>query len=500
MARRMCVLVSMLALMVTAARAQDARTVLQAASTAMGAGSLKTLQYSGSGWNAGVGQSYSPDEDWPRFEVTRYTRMIDYEARSSREDFTRRQGNYPPRGGGGTPIRGEQEQTFIVSGEYAWNLQANNANPQPAAAELRQLDIWLSPYGFLKAALAADDASAFSMMLDGRKVTMVSFTFLGKYRVNGTINDQNLVERVQTWVPNPVFGDMVYEHRYTEYKDFNGIRFPALLHSHQGDPRLNPGHNWMEIRVTDVRPNVVVSSLTVPDAVRQAAIRPVRVESTHLGNHVWLLGGSSHNSVAVEFRDFVAVVEAPENEDRSLAVIAQVQKLCPDKPIRYVVNTHHHFDHSGGLRTYVAHGAIVVTHEINRDFYENVFFYPGRRTMRPDLLSTRYPWFSQNRIPAIETVTRKYVISDGVRTMEIHPVRGLAHNSNMLMVYLPSEKILINADMYSPPAAGAPAPALTPGMRTLWENIQRLKLDVVWHVPIHGKAGPMDDFMKIVGD
>ena len=499
MAKTMAILFVVLTLMTGVTAAQDARAVLQAASTAMGAANLKSIQYAGTGWNAAVGQSFSSTDDWPRFEVTSYTRTIDYEVRSSREELTRRQGNYPPQGGGGTPLQGEQRQVSLVNGNYAWNVQGENAVAQPAAAELRQLDVWLSPHGFLKAAIASEAATAASLNLAGSKVTIVTFTALGKYRVNGTINSQNLVERVQTWVPNPVFGDMVYEHRYTEYKDFNGVKFPTVLHSHQGDPRLNPGHNWMEIRVASAQPNVAAAAATVPDNVRQASVAPVRVESQKLSNGVWLMAGGSHNSVAVEFKDFVAVIEAPQDESRSLAVIAEVQKLVPNKPIQYVINTHHHFDHSGGLRTYVANGATVVTHQSNRQFYEEVAFYPSPRMLQPDLLSTRYPWFSGNRVPLIEAVNQKYVISDGSRTMDVYPMQGLAHNSNMLITYLPAEKILVNADLYGPPAPGAPLPAANANMISLRQNIQRLKLDVALHVPIHGAPGPHDQFLKIVG-
>jgi hypothetical protein len=123
-----------LALMVGTAAAQNARSVLQAASTVMGAATLKTVQITGTGWNAAMGQSFSPEADWPRFEVTKYTRTIDYDARSSSEQITRRQGTYPPQGGGGTPLQGEQQQHFIVSGNSAWNMQGTTAVPAVAAA------------------------------------------------------------------------------------------------------------------------------------------------------------------------------------------------------------------------------------------------------------------------------------------------------------------------------------------------------------------------------
>ena len=497
MAKRLSVLVALGVLLAGTAAAQDAHGVVRAATDAMGDPS--NVRYSGTGWVANVGQSYTPDDDWPQFEVTAYTRTIDYDDRSSREEYTRRQGNYPPRGGG-APLQGEQRRVFLTSGNYSWNMNGPNPAPQPAAAEVRQLDIWMSPHGFLKAAADASDATAAALMLQGRDLTIVSFTAMDKYRVNGTINEDNLVERVQTWVANPIFGDMIYDHRYTEYQDFEGVMFPTVLHSHQGDPRIHPGHNWMEIRVTNAQVNVNAAALTVPDTVRQATLPAVQVESTELADGVWRIAGGSHHSIAVEFRDFVAVVEAPQHEARSLAVIAEVRRLTPNQPIRYVVNTHHHFDHAGGLRTYMAQSTTVVTHQGNRDFYYDVFFHPGRRTLEPDILSDRMPWFAGNRIPAFETVNEKYVISDGVRTMDLYPVLGLGHSGTMLVAYLPAERILINADLYSPPAPGAQPPSVNPNMRSLYQNIQRLNLDVERHVGVHGQVGSHEDFVRIVGD
>ena len=497
MAKRLSVLVALGVLLAGTAAAQDAHGVVRAATDAMGDPS--NVRYSGTGWVANVGQSYTPDDDWPRFEVTAYTRTINYDDRSSREEYTRRQGNYPPRGGG-APLQGEQRRVFLTSGNYSWNMNGPNPAPQPAAAEVRQLDIWMSPHGFLKAAADASDATAAALMLQGRDLTIVSFTAMDKYRVNGTINEDNLVERVQTWVANPIFGDMIYDHRYTEYQDFEGVMFPTVLHSHQGDPRIHPGHNWMEVRVTNAQVNVNAPALTVPDTVRQALLPAVQVESAELADGVWRIAGGSHHSIAVEFRDFVAVVEAPQHEARSLAVIAEVRRLTPNQPIRYVVNTHHHFDHAGGLRTYMAQSTTVVTHQGNRDFYYDVFFHPGRRTLEPDILSDRMPWFAGNRIPAFETVNEKYVISDGVRTMDLYPVLGLGHSGTMLVAYLPAERILINADLYSPPAPGAQPPLVNANMRSLYQNIQRLNLDVERHVGVHGQVGSHEDFVRIVGD
>jgi metallo-beta-lactamase superfamily protein len=531
-ARKLCVVIGLVTFAAVTARAQsvDARKALEASAKAMGADNLKTIQYSGSGWFSNIGQTYGLAEDWPHYEVADYTRAVDYDGKWTREDYTRSQGKFPTLGR--APMA-EQHITTILSGNYAWDMRGDTPVPITRKyldgvpyTDLRQLEIVLTPHGFLKAALAASDATAIALPVNGasdfglsqfgRKVTVVSFT-VGKYKVNGTINDKNLVELVDTWYPNPVYGDMDYEMRYTKYKDFGGIMFPGLVHVHQGDPRLNPAHNYYELNITDVKANVPVAKMPVPDAVRAAVPAPVKVESQKLADGVWLLGGGTHNSVLVEFKDFVAVVEAPQNEARSLAVIDEVNRLAPSKMIRYVINTHHHMDHAGGLRTYLSQGTTVVTHESNKQYYLDIMFYPAPRELDPDRLAKYSPMYMISRRPApIDTVggdTRgegKYVVTDGERLMEILHVQDMAyelgdpsyrqgnHSEDMLMAYLPKEKILINADLYSPPDPGAAAAPATLAMKTLYQNMLKLKLDVSQHVPIHGHAGTNDEFVKIV--
>lgn len=538
MMRKIAIFAAFLGLAAGNAAAQnvkDVRAVLEASLQAMGGVNLKTLQYSANGWSSRIGQTYGLAEDWPHYEVADYTRTIDFDAKWSREDYTRRQGKYPLLG---RPPMAAEHVTSILSGSYAWDMDGEKAVPLTRLyldgvtyADLRQLELAITPHGFLKAALAAKDATAITLPIvgasdaglsqNGRKVTVVSFT-IGKYRVNGTINDQNLVELTDTWFPNPVYGDMDYEMRFTKYKNFGGVQFPTLLHVHQGDPRLNPAHNYYEYNVTDVKANLPVTTMAVPEAVRAAVVAPVKVESQKLAEGVWLIGGGTHHSVLMEFKDFATVVEAPQNEARSLAVIEEVNRLTPNKPIKYVVNTHHHFDHAGGLRTYLSQGTTVITHESNKQYYMDIMFYPAPRELQPDRMALYNPMYMISRRPApMETVASfaggpgggaaKYVVSDGERVLEIFHVQDMAYeledpsyaqgntSADMLMVYLPKEKILINADLYSPPAQGAPLPKPTAAMRTLYQNMLKQKLDVARHVPIHGRVGTNDEFLKIVG-
>jgi glyoxylase-like metal-dependent hydrolase (beta-lactamase superfamily II) len=534
MMRGLSILVALVGLSVGTAFGQDAdaRAALRASLKAMGGENLKTIEITAAGSSSLIGQQYSIEGNWPQFQVADYTRAIDFDAKWSREDYTRRQGNFPAFGR--VPIA-DQHVTALVSGSYAWDV----ADGKPVVLtrpyldgipynELRQLELAITPHGFLKAALASSDAKAikmqyigasdFGLSQFGRWVTIVSFTFLNKYKINGTIDDHNLVELVGTWFPNPVYGDMDYEMRYTEYKDFGGVKFPMLLHTHQGDPRVNVAHNYYEYRVSSVKPNAPVTTLPVPDAVRAAVVPPAKVESQRLADGVWLLGGGTHNSMLVAFKDYVAVVDAPNNEERSLAVIAEAARLVPGKPVQYVINTHHHFDHAGGLRTYLSQGTTIVTHESNKQYYLDILFHPSPRTLQPDRMALYNPmyWISR-RPPPIETVagearsTAKYVVTDGERMLEVIKVEDVAyqsgdrsyaqgnHSADMLIAYLPKEKILFNADLYSPPAQGAaPAPP-TAGMRTLQENIRKQKLDVAQHAPAHGRVGTNEEFLRLVG-
>ena len=125
-----------------------------------------------------------------------------------------------------------------------------------------------------------------------------------------------------------------------------------------------------------------------------------------------------------------------------MAVIAKVKETIPNKPIRYLINTHVHFDHSGGLRTYVDEGATIVTHEMNKPYYEQAWAAP--RTINPDRLA------QSKKTATFETFTDKHVLTDGKRTIEIHQIAGSGHNDAFAMVYLPKEKILIEGGRVRP--------------------------------------------------
>jgi glyoxylase-like metal-dependent hydrolase (beta-lactamase superfamily II) len=472
MTRKFTGLLTLVLVVPVSLAAQDAKPVLQVASKAIG--DVRSIQYSGTGHLYALGQAYSPTSAWPQNNITSYTRTIDYGSRSSREELTQVEPT-PPRLGGAAPFAGEQKQINLVSGQYGWNQVGNAPQPAVAAAEERQLQIWLTPHGFLKAAME-NNATA----KKGSGGTIVSFT-AGKFKINGTIDNQNIVTRTETWIANPVLGDMPVETTYSGYKDFNGVKFPTMIVQKQG------GYPVLDLAVTSVQPNVSLN-LPVPEAARTTSLPPVTVTSQKLADGVWFLAGGSHNSVLVEYPNYLVMIEAPLDDARSMAVIAEAKTLAPNKPIKYLINTHHHFDHSGGMRAYVAEGATIITNEVNKAYYEQVWKIP--RTLEPDRLA-------QNpKKPTFLTVKEKYTLADGGRSLEIYPLEGDTHNAGLMMVYMPKERVLVEADDFSWPAGTRAGPRYHGNNVNLYRNIQRLKLDVNTIAPIHGSVAPFSELQR----
>jgi hypothetical protein len=506
----------------------DPKPILDAARSAIANEALHCVTVSGTAYDGAVGQQReaAKNVDWPRIDsLANYTRTMNWDNWTMKEEFDRQPGLAPAMwkyGVGwldGTPLQKNQHQTFMLNGKYGWHIDGANGTPTavpPDIAEVWPVELVLNPHGFLKAAqLPGANPKAVwrwelgEMGRDGPEVQpeitrVVSISF-GKLRVDATINKENLLQRLHTWVPDPVLGDMNYEHEFTNdsYIDAgNGIKFPTVWHSHQGwddnsnSQNISAGHNAFGGTMKDVKANACPDPVTVPEPVRNAVF-PVRVETTKLADGVYLLGGASHNSVAVEFNTYSAVFEAPLNEDRSLAVIEEVRRLIPNKPIRFVINTNQHFDHAGGLRTYFHIGATLITHWKNFEFYNRDFINYAQRTLKPDMVSL-WPPTELAEGYTYETVRENHVLSDGTRNLHIYYVNPLQRVEGMLIAYLPKERLLLEADLVDTNEA-LPA-SLSRDQQSFFRAVQKLKLDPVRIVPVHGKPIPWMDFARIANN
>lgn len=461
--------------------APDAATLLRQADQALGASGLKTLSFSARGTGATFGQAWQPAIAWPQLTYGSLSRAIDYDINAMREDYARSRAE--ANGGGAVPLMGQGEQrvTGFVRDGWAWNAAGQGFGAAPVALDGRLHDLWTTPHGAIVAAQLYG-ATAGSRSEGGQTFGTLSFKIPGKLSATIWVDAAGRIPRIDSVMPNPVLGDTEVLTRYSDYRQVGSIQFPMRIQQSQG------GHPVLDLAVQQVQPNAPVD-ITVPDNVRNYT---ERVTADKVADGVWFLAGGSHNSVAIEMSNHVVLVEAPLYDGRSAAVLAELRKMLPGKPVRTVINSHHHFDHAGGLRTAVAEGATLITSQLAKPYFERVFNNPN--TVAPDLLAR------SGRKPDIIGVDGKRALIDGDRRIEIHEIQGSVHAQGFMMVYLPKEKLLIEADAYTPGAPNSPPPAVVNANNlNLVQNIERLGLQVERILPLHSRIATMDELYAQVG-
>jgi glyoxylase-like metal-dependent hydrolase (beta-lactamase superfamily II) len=435
--------------------AQDVNAVIAEASRAMGATDLNSITYSGTAAQGNFGQSRTITFGIASTSIRNYTRTIDFSTSTARITGD----TMPPAVRGGPPPEpGKLDQT--IAADAPWT---------------QQLQIWVTPWGFLRGA-AANRATVRTQKIDGDTYRVVTWMTPQKapsglpYKVTGYLNVANIVERVETWVDHPVLGDEHLEFFYRDYRDFGGLKAPLRTELRQvgmqtfvtvtSTARANP----LDLAgLLTPAPGAAAAPAAAPPAPSAAA-------SEKLADGVYRITGG-YVSMAVEFRDFVVVLEGGQSEARGQAILAETKRLFPNKRIRYVVATHPHFDHASGLGPFIAEGITILADDNAKYFFEASFGTP--RTLVGDTLA------KSKKKPKVEGVVEKQVVTDGTRNLELHHVAGLEHSDSMLIAYLPKEKILFCADFRLP--TGQPDPSLA----TLRENIERLQLDVDRVVMVH---------------
>ncbi len=455
-------------------RAEAADSELQQIADALEVSATKTFQFTGNGTMYSLGQSTSPAAAWPRSFVKSLTRVYDFTTGSMRDEMVRMPAET-------LPIGAEQQTVTIVSGDYAWNEVGKDRLPRFWEVNERQHYVWTSPHGVMRAAFA-NNATVTKQKIEGREMTVISFVEKGKQKVNAYANDQNQLERVESWYGHPVAGDLKVVTHYGTYRDFAGVKFPSKIIQYQD------GLPTLDLTITAVRANPPVN-IEVPENVRT---NPVPVKSEKAADGIWYITGGSHHSALIEMKDYLIVVEGPQSDHRSTAVMAEVKKLVPNKPIKYLVNTHHHFDHSGGIRAYAAEGVTIVTHEVNRPYYEKAVI--NSHNYSPDKLAR------SGKKPVFQTMGDNMVLTDGTRSVELYQIGGNTHHDGIIMAYLRKEKILVEADAFTPGAAGAEPPKVpNPFSVALEANVRRLNIDVDQILPLHGRMVPYSELLAAIG-
>ncbi len=468
----------------TTAKVASAATVIERAQAAMGSGAVSSLAFTASGMGATFGQAYQPTSPWPKITYSNFARHYDYANSAMSEEAARARAE--PNGGGAVPLigLGEQKTSGRLSGEFAWNLTpAPSASPRDIDGRIH--DLWTSPHGALRAA-ANYNAIVKTVTVNKQAMTTLGFTVPGRFAAVVYINSKNMVAGVDSVMPSTVLGDVSVTTWYDDYKDYSGVKFPSRIRQEMA------GHPTLDVAVSNVTVGTPLDA-AVPDAVRnfkENVVATNAAEGNSLG--VWFLAGGSHNSVLIEMADHAVLVESPLYDGRTLAVLAKAKELLPAKPVRYVINSHHHFDHAGGLRTAASAGTTLVTSQAAKPYFEKALANPNR--LRPDALAASSAKWS------VEGVSGKRVMTSGARTVEIYEIKDSIHAQGFLMVYLPAEKMLIEADAYTPGAPNAPTPAkINDNHINLAVNIQANNLQVARFLPLHGRIVDAAEFNRAIG-
>jgi glyoxylase-like metal-dependent hydrolase (beta-lactamase superfamily II) len=434
---------------------------------------VRTLVIEGEGTQYNFGQDVAPSASGQTFSMTQYRRAIDVAGERARTELTRIpkfsywQGLAP------------QRQVQGIDKAIGYNVAASGTASRIAqtAADDRRAELLRHPILAVRAAL--DPAARLTNpRTEGGESIVEVLTSDGRAFTLAIDDATKLPTRVSMAANNVNLGDVLISTTFADYQNVGGLHLPTRLITRTDDSPT------AEVQVTRQAVDADPGELAAPAAAASAQAptpQPPNVTVEEVSRGVWLLAGGSHHSALVEFSDHLVLVDGPQNDARTLAVIAKARELRPDKPLTHLVNSHHHFDHSGGIRAAVAEGLIVITHQGNAAFIEEIVKRPHTRV--PDALS------KNPRPLKIETVADEKVITDGTMTLHLYPAPG-EHSETMLMGYLPRERALIVIDVYEP------GEAVNMFVGRFIEDLTKRNLRVERIIPLHGKIVPYAQMVK----
>ena len=467
------------------ATAPTSASLMQQAEAALqGSAAAKTLVVTGNGTGSTFGQAWQPTMAWPGLNYSVLKRSYNLDTGAFSEEFGRSRAE--ANGGGAVPLmgQGEQRATGFARDGFAWSPSGPNTFAAgPVALPGRINDLWTTTPQSALAAAKRYNAVAGQKSEGGKTFNTLSFTVPGRLQATLLLDERGLVTRVDSVMPHPVLGDTAVSSEFLDYAPTAAVGglFPQRIKQTQG------GFPVLDLKVTAITAGPV--DINVPDSVKAFA-ENVAVQPAAPG--VWFLAGGSHNSVAVELSDQIVLVESPLYDGRALAVIAAANKLVPGKSVKTVINSHHHFDHAGGLRAAVGEGAQLITSSMAKPYFERIF--ANANSVAPDRLA------QSGKKASIVPAGEKTVLRDSLRTVEVHEMQGSVHAQGFMMVWLPAEKMLIQADAYTPGVPNSPPPAVPNGNQVnLVANVERLGLQPERILPLHSRMVPYSELLAQIG-
>jgi hypothetical protein len=455
------------------------RRVIDDAAAALGGAdrirALKTLTVDGTGSAPNAGQNRMPTDELPVWKVASYTRSIDLANWRTRVQ-QRRQAEFLFAGAT------TQQLTQGLDGEVAYNMATDGTMTRAgdAAARDRRLEMLQHPIVIVRAALEPG-ARLTNLRVDGNDDLLDVTSEQGDLLTLAVDRTTHLPSRLTWMADNPNMGDVAMVTTFADYQDVNGVKLPRRLTT------MMDKYLQFDLEVASNTVDGDVGDLAVPDSVRVAAPpvpAPITVTAEPVVPGIWWLAGSgNHRSVLFEFGDHLVLYEVPLNEARSKAVIDKARMLS-SKPLTMAIVSHHHFDHSGGLRVAVAEGLTIVTHRDNEAFFKDLLARP--HTIVPDALQ------SHPRPATFQFVDDQMTLKDGSMEVRLYHLLDNPREGTNLFAYVPRYRLLVQADLYDASWQQHPW-----GQNVL-TNIARRGLAVDRSVPVHGIIEPYAQMVKTI--
>ena len=388
-------------------------------------------------------------------------------------------------------LSGEREIIQVadaVKGGYR-DVQGRALRPlEPGQMERYQMEWDRDIVKFLVHALGSESSieDYESTEVDGQRVHVAQVRFIDGTLYKVTMgHGSDVISKLEFTEERNPYGDLAKERSFSNYLEIGGLTLPFTETTREMG-EVTRMLEWTEITINQDLPEERFEIPETELSIRKRAQALVNadtlpVKTTELTPGVFFGESVSMNNMWVEFDDFILVAEGPNNERQSLEVIRQIRETVGDKPIRYMVTTHHHADHTGGIRTYAGEGAIVVTHANNEKIIREILTRP--HTLKPDLLA------ESGQEPQIEAVEDRKTITDGTRTVELLHIPN-SHADGYLAIYLPRERLIFQSDMLSILQGETGDPVLRPYTRAFYDAVVKEGWRVDQIVPGHGRLAP----------